>query len=70
MTGPRHGEKRKLSSLGPQPDFMGKGLHSQSQEQLVSNVADQAVPLWQDDIAFGAELTQRPKRSGTELPKM
>lgn len=64
MTRPRHGEKRKLSSLRPQLDFMGKGLHSQSREQLVSTVADRAVPLWQDDMAVGAELTQRPKQSG------
>ena len=70
MTGPRHGEKRKLSSFRPQLDFMGKGLHSQLQEQLVSNAADHAVPLWQDDIAFGAELTQRPKRSGMQPPKL
>ncbi len=70
MTGPRHGEKRKLSSLRPQPDHMCKGLHSQSQEQLVSNVADHAVPLWQDDMAFGAELTQRPKRSGMQPQKL
>lgn len=70
MTSPRHGEKRKLSSLRHQLDFLGKGLHSQPQEQLVSNVADRAVPLWQDDTAFGAELTQRPKQSGMQLPKL
>ncbi|DBA91596.1 TPA: hypothetical protein ACH3X1_003205 [Trebouxia sp. C0004] len=60
-TGPRHGEKRKLPSIRPQLDYIG--LRSQSQEQLVSNMAGRAVPLWQDDMAFGAELTQRPKRS-------
>ncbi|KAL0033743.1 hypothetical protein WJX77_003408 [Trebouxia sp. C0004] len=58
---PRHGEKRKLPSIRPQLDYIG--LRSQSQEQLVSNMAGRAVPLWQDDMAFGAELTQRPKRS-------
>ncbi len=68
MTGPRLGEKRNLSSSRPQLDFMDKGLHSQSREQLVSNVADHAVPLWQDDMAFGAELPQRPKRSGMQPP--
>ncbi len=69
-TGPRHGEKRKLSSLRPQLDYMGKGLCSESHEQLVSNAAGHAVPLWQDDTAAGTELTQRPKRSGTQPPKL
>lgn len=68
MTVPRHGQKRKVSSSRPQLDCMCTGLHSQSQEQLLSNVADHAVPLWQDDMAFGAELTQRPKRSGMQPP--
>ncbi|KAA6423029.1 MAG: hypothetical protein FRX49_07017 [Trebouxia sp. A1-2] len=63
MTRPRPGEKRKLSSLRAQLDYMGKDLCSESHAQLVSNVADRAVPLWQEDMAARTELTQRPKRA-------
>lgn len=70
MTRPRPGEKRKLSSLRAQLDYMGKDLCSESHAQLVSNVADRAVPLWQEDMAARTELTQRPKRAGMHPPEL
>lgn len=63
MIRPRHGEKRKLSRLRPQLDYMCTSLHSESQEQRVSHGAGHAIPDWQDGMAAGTELTQRPKRS-------